>query len=74
MCSRKLVPLFQVLSAMFVAVAAEFAAGEIMGYGNSVDWLKFLFLFSERLIFINPLVKLFHRFCSNCRNCCLQLN
>ena len=49
-CSRKLVPLFQVLSAMFVAVAAEFAAGEIMGYGNSVDWLKFLFLFSGLIV------------------------
>lgn len=49
-CSRKLVPLFQILSAMFVAVAAEFAAGEIMGYGNSVDWLKFLFLFSGLIV------------------------
>ena len=49
-CSRKLVPVFQVLSAMFVAVAAEFAAGEIMGYGNSVDWLKFLFLFSGLIV------------------------
>lgn len=49
-CSRKLVPLFQVLSAMFGAVAAEFAAGEIMGYGNSVDWLKFLFLFSGLIV------------------------
>ena len=49
-CSRKLVPLFQVLSAMFVAVAAEFAANEFMGYGNSLDWLKFLFLFSGLIV------------------------
>lgn len=49
-CSRKLVPLFQVLSAMFVAVAAEFAASEIMGYSTSVDWLKFLFLFSGLIV------------------------
>lgn len=49
-CSRKLVPVFQVLCAMFVAVAAEFAASEFMGYGNSLDWLKFLFLFSGLIV------------------------
>ena len=49
-CSRKLVPVFQVLCAMFVAVAAEFAASEVMGYGNSLDWLKFLFLFCGLIV------------------------
>ena len=49
-CSRKLVPVFQVLSALFVAAAAEFAASEFMGYGNSLDWLKFLFLFSGLIV------------------------
>lgn len=49
-CSRKLVPLFQVLSAMFVAVAAEFAASEVMGYGKRMDWLKFLFLFCGLIV------------------------
>lgn len=49
-CSRKLVPLFQILSALFVAVAAEYAASEFMGYGNSLDWLKFLFLFSGLIV------------------------
>lgn len=49
-CSRKLVPVFQALCAMFVAVAAEFAANEFMGYGNSLDWLKFLFLFSGLIV------------------------
>ena len=50
MCSRKLVPVFQVLCAMFVAVAAEFAASELMGYGNSLEGLKFLFLFSGLIV------------------------
>lgn len=49
-CSRKLVPVFQVLCAMFVAVAAEFAASEFMGYGNSLEGLKFLFLFSGLIV------------------------
>ena len=49
-CSRKLVPVFQVLSALFVAAAAEFAVSEFMGYGNSLDWLKFLFLFSGLIV------------------------
>ena len=49
-CSRKLVPVFQILSALFVAVAAEFAASEVMGYGNSLDWLKFLFLFCGLIV------------------------
>lgn len=49
-CSRRLVPVFQVLCAMFVAVAAEFAASEVMGYGNSLDWLKFLFLFCGLIV------------------------
>ena len=49
-CSRKLVPLFQILSALFVAVAAEYAASEVMGYGNSLDWLKFLFLFCGLIV------------------------
>ena len=49
-CSRKLVPVFQVLSAMFVAVAAEFAANEVMGYGRGLDSLKFLFLFSGLIV------------------------
>ena len=48
-CSRKLVPVFQVLSALFVAAAAEFAASEFMGYG-SMDGLKFLFLFSGLIV------------------------
>ena len=49
-CSRKLVPLFQILSAMFVAVAAEFAVNEFMGYGDELDGLKFLFLFSGLIV------------------------
>ncbi|MCI7640252.1 MAG: hypothetical protein MSS60_10580 [Clostridiales bacterium] len=49
-CSRKLVPVFQILSALFVAVAAEYAASEFMGYGNSLDWLKFLFLFCGLIV------------------------
>ncbi len=49
-CSRKLVPVFQVLCAMFVAVAVEFVSNEFVGYGNSLDWLKFLFLFSGLIV------------------------
>lgn len=49
-CSRKLVPVFQILSALFAAVAAEYAASEFMGYGNSLDWLKFLFLFCGLIV------------------------
>ena len=48
-CSRKLVPVFQVLSALFVAAAAEFAVSEFMGYG-SMGGLKFLFLFSGLIV------------------------
>ena len=48
-CSRKLVPLFQILSALFVAVAAEYAASEFMGY-NNLDWLKYLFLFCGLIV------------------------
>ena len=43
-CSRKLVPLFQILCSLFVAVAAEFAATEFLGLGGT-DSMKFLFLF-----------------------------
>ena len=49
-CSRRLVPVFQILSALFVAVAAEFAANEFMGYGKSLEGLKFLFLFSGLIV------------------------
>lgn len=49
-CSRRLVPVFQVLCAMFVAVAVEFVSNEFVGYGNSLDWLKFLFLFSGLIV------------------------
>lgn len=47
-CSRKLVPLFQILSALFVAVAAEFVVTVFLG--SNLDYLKFVFLFCGLLV------------------------
>lgn len=49
-CSRKLVPLFQVLSALFVAVAAEFFLTEFVGIGDGQESLKYVLLFCGLLV------------------------
>ena len=49
-CSRKLIPVFQVLSALFVAVAAEFFLTELVGLGENQEVLKYVLLFSGLLV------------------------
>ena len=49
-CSRKLVPVFQVLSALFVAVAAEFFLTEFVGIGSGQEYLKYVLLFCGLLV------------------------
>lgn len=49
-CSRKLIPVFQVLSALFVAVAAEFFLTELVGLGENQEILKYVLLFSGLLV------------------------
>ncbi|MGM9584719.1 MAG: hypothetical protein ACI3V1_04175 [Faecousia sp.] len=49
-CSRHLVPLFQILSALFVAVAADFFVTEFVGLGNNLNYLVFVFLFSGLVV------------------------
>lgn len=49
-CSRKLIPVFQVLSALFVAVAAEFFLTEMVGLGENQEFLKYVLLFSGLLV------------------------
>lgn len=48
--SRKLVPVFQVLSALFVAVAAEFFLTEFVGISNDENYLKYVLLFCGLLV------------------------
>ena len=48
--SRKLVPVFQVLSALFVAVAAEFFLTEFVGISNDEEYLKYVLLFCGLLV------------------------
>ncbi|MGM9660800.1 MAG: hypothetical protein ACI3WQ_09400 [Faecousia sp.] len=47
-CSRKLIPVFQVLSALFVAVAAEFMLCEF--FGRDMSYLTFVFLFAGLIV------------------------
>lgn len=49
-CSRKLIPVFQVLSALFVAVAAEFFLTELVGLGDNQEILKYVLLFIGLLV------------------------
>lgn len=49
-CSRKLIPVFQVLSALFVAVAAEFFLTELVGLGDNQEFLKYVLLFIGLLV------------------------
>lgn len=49
-CSRKLIPVFQVLSALFVAVAAEFFLTELVGLGENQEFLKYVLLFIGLLV------------------------
>ena len=49
-CSRKLIPVFQVLSALFVAVAADFFLTELVGLGENQEVLKYVLLFSGLLV------------------------
>lgn len=49
-CSRRLVPLFQILSALFVAVAADFFVTEFVGLGTSPNYLVLVFLFAGLLV------------------------
>lgn len=49
-CSRKLIPVFQVLSALFVAVAAEFFLTELVGLGENQEVLKYVLLFIGLLV------------------------
>lgn len=49
-CSRKLIPVFQVLSALFVAVAAEFFLTEFVGISDSQEYLKYVLLFCGLLV------------------------
>ena len=49
-CSRKLIPVFQVLSALFVAVAAEFFLAELVGLGENQEFLKYVLLFIGLLV------------------------
>lgn len=49
-CSRKLIPVFQVLSALFVAVAAEFFLTELVGLGENQEILKYVLLFIGLLV------------------------
>ena len=48
--SRKLIPLFQVLSALFVAVAAEFFLTEFVGISDDENYLKYVLLFCGLLV------------------------
>ena len=47
-CSRKLIPVFQILSALFVAVAATFFVYSILEIRNS--YLSYIFLFAGLLV------------------------
>ena len=47
-CSRKLIPVFQVLCSLFVAVATEFFAYMYLGIRNS--YLNFVFLFAGLIV------------------------
>lgn len=49
-CSRKLIPVFQVLSALFVAVAAEFFLAELVGLDENQEVLKYVLLFIGLLV------------------------
>jgi len=49
-CSRKLIPVFQVLSALFVAVAAEFFLTEFVGISDGQEYLKYVLLFCGLLV------------------------
>lgn len=49
-CSRKLIPVFQVLSALFVAVAAEFFLAELVGLDENQEILKYVLLFIGLLV------------------------
>lgn len=49
-CSRKLIPVFQVLSALFVAVAAEFFLAELVGLDENQEFLKYVLLFIGLLV------------------------
>ena len=48
--SKNLEPVFQVLSALFVAVAAEFVATGFLGMGRDQNHLEFVFLFAGLLV------------------------
>lgn len=47
-CSRKLIPVFQILSALFVAVAAEFVL--YLFFDRDTSYLTFIFLFAGLIV------------------------